>query len=71
MAEDMTTKIVRVREDPLLTAIGGVTRRYRVSYMLGAHGPYTTVMDAVGFTAEKAKAQIEAEAAPLRTLLSS
>ena len=71
MAEHLTTKIVRIVEDALLSAIGGVTRRYRITYMLGAHGPYSITMDVAGFTAEAARAQIEAAAAPLRALLSS
>ena len=71
MANNLTTTVVRIVEDALLSAIGGVTRRYRITYMLGSHGPYSITMDVAEFTADKAKAAIEAAAAPLRALLSS
>ena len=71
MDDNFTTKVIRIVEDPLLNPIGGITRRYRITYMLGAHGPYSITMDVAGFTADAAKAAIEAAAAPLRALLSS
>lgn len=71
MPDDLQTHIVQVREDPLLNRVGGVTARYRISYLIGEHGPYTITMPVEGFTADKAKAEIEKAAAPIRALLSA
>jgi hypothetical protein len=69
MPDDLKTKIVRVTDAPLLNPLGGITPRYRITYMLGEHGPYSIELPAAGFTAEKAKAAVEEAAAPIRALL--
>lgn len=69
MTNTLETRIVRITQDPLLTALGGVTQRWRLTFMLGAHGPYSVTVDAAGFTAEKGRQAVEKVAVELRALL--
>jgi len=68
MANDLTPKVVNVVEDFRLTPAGGVERRRRVTYMVGAFGPFSVTITDSEFTADKVKAEMEKVAVELRKL---
>jgi len=68
MANDLTPKVVNVVEDSRLTLAGGVERRRRVTYMVGAFGPFTVTLLDSEFTAARVTQEMEKVAAELRKL---
>lgn len=62
MADQPVVKIVRVRDAPQLSAVGGLTQFRAVDYMVGPHGPFTVTVPLAEFTAVKVKQLVDAEA---------
>ena len=71
MAEQFPTKILRVRDAPRLSLLGGVDRFKAVDFTLDGQNIHTVTMPEADFTAEKARAKIEEQAKVIRALLSS
>jgi len=69
MAPELSAVIVNVQEDPKLLPEGGVEPRLRIRFMVGTFGPFTLYMAKAEFTAEKARALVNKEAAELRRTL--
>ena len=70
MVDTLAIKIVRVRDTPTLSPVGGVQRQKSVDYMVGEHGPFTVTLDDDGFTAQKARAAVDAAAKEIKATLS-
>lgn len=62
MTEPLKAQIIRVRDAPQLSAVGTVTQIRAVDYTVGQHGPFTVMIPLEEFTAEKAKAAVDAAA---------
>lgn len=68
MTNTLTPTVVNVVEDSRLTPAGGVERRRRVTYMVGAFGPFSVTLLDSEFTAERVKQEMEKTAVVLRAL---
>lgn len=62
MADQPEVKIVRIRDAPQLSAVGGLQQFRAVDYMVGSHGPFTVMVPRAEFTAVKVKQLVDAEA---------
>jgi hypothetical protein len=71
MAEQYPTKILRVRDASALNLLGGVTAQKAIDFTLDGKTVHTVIVPAEGFTAEKARAAVEVQAAEIRKLLQS
>lgn len=69
MPEQFPTKIIRVRDAPQLNLMGGVDSFKAVDFTVDGRNIHTVVLPAAGFTAEKARAAVEAQASEIRKLL--
>ena len=69
MAEQLVTKIVRVRDAPQLNMLGGVDSFKAVDFTVDGRDIHTVVIPTAEFTAEKARAKVEEQANIIRALL--
>jgi len=68
MASDLTPKVTGVAEVVTLTPQGTVLPQVRVTFTVGAHGPFTVTLPRDGFTAAAVRTEMEKLAGPLREL---
>lgn len=69
MAEQFPTKILRVRDAPVLNLMGGVDRFKSVDFTVDGRNVHTVTIPEAEFTAEKARAKVEEQANIIRALL--
>jgi hypothetical protein len=68
MQSDLTPKVTGVAEVVQLTPQGSVQQLVKVTFTVGAHGPFTATLPRDGFTAAAVRTEMEKVAAPLREL---
>jgi len=68
MHDDLMIKITRIIDDPELLPTGGVSRRIRIEFIVGVHGPFGIVLSADEFTEARTREEMEKIAAPIRAL---
>ncbi len=71
MADNLTTKILRVRDAPRLNVLGGVDRFKAVDFSVDGRNIHTVEIPESEFTAEKVRAKVEEQAKVIRQLLSA
>lgn len=67
MTDDLATKNLTITQRQQITPAGAVLRLVDVSFMLGAHGPFTLTIPADQFTAAETNKRI----ADLRTQIAA
>lgn len=67
----LTPTVQRVTQDTTVTAAGQVQYLMRVQFMVGDHGPFAVTLPAEQFTADKARALMQATAAEINALTTS
>ena len=71
MANELKTKILRVRDAPRLNLLGGVDRFKAVDFTVDGQNIHTIEIPDAEFTAEKARAKVEEKAREIRALLTA
>jgi hypothetical protein len=68
MTSDLNPKVTGVQEVVTLTGQGAVLPQVRVTFTVGAHGPFTITLPRAEFSAAAVRAEMEKLAVPLREL---
>jgi hypothetical protein len=71
MADPLKATIQRVTQDTTVSATGAVVYLMRVQFMVGDHGPFQITLPADGFTADAARAGMQATADQINALTTS
>jgi len=62
----MEVKVVRTEESTVFAPPGGAAKVYRVTFMVGEHGPFTVDLKQLDFTPTRVREEIEKIAATVR-----
>jgi hypothetical protein len=68
MSVDVKAQVARVMDASVPLPTGGIERKMRVDYMVGAHGPFTLILPAEQFNATAVKAEMDKMVAEIRKL---
>jgi hypothetical protein len=69
MGAPLIPTVQRVVQDTAIDATGQIKPLMRVQFMVGEHGPFTVSFPQSEFTADKARAAMQAQADQINSLL--